>query len=709
MPFRPLQTDDEILTRARDGYEAARDGNEHIRAEMRENLRFSLNDQWSQEAKNLRAGKRPMYVFNIVDRLVDAVAGDGRENPITGRLFPVGHGDRFEAWLKEGMVRAIIGGSKGTRAFAWALECGARLCEGYFELDADYESERSLKPTLKVVQGDDPFDYLLDPRAMSPTGSDADYGFKLKKYTRDEFRENFGEENEPTENDDLGREMLRHWYEMAGKESKDVKKYLVAQFWWRETAEKWIGETEAGDVVDLDGKPTEYEGLPWGSVNGEWLTEPLVSARKVKGVRIRCAFVAGHKVLPVPEEAREKGDPANAWTWPGRRIPIFRVSGKQIIGDGKRSVKSAITNARDPQRALNTAFTAQIEAANSAPMSKWLVVWKSVSKYWAKYWEKANDPSTNALPYDPDAAAPNGGKPEWVANPVEIGSHAAIGEQMLGVTRFTTGLGEETSGLKSNATSGRQEQLRLQESQKTSSAFPTNLQAAVEELVEEIVYLLPKFYVGTRLVQAVLEEDSAIPEPVSIPLGRAPTPEELEPIARLAEAKGITVPQALDALRLKEGEYNVVVSVSRSWVTRRVETQEVVMGMLQYLPPEMIPDAVELMLGSTDLPGGQQLADRISKRREQAEKDAQAQTAADAVLKAITTHPMFAAVVEGIQRKTLKAMLEGQAGGGPGMLPAPEGEPPGGPLPEVPPEVAGMMGLGPEMVDPSLMEGPEVL
>ena len=651
MPFAPLTTEDDILERARDAVSTVRDGQSETREEMRANLAFAKNDMWPAASKKQRLeDKRPMYVFNIVDRLVDAVVGGARQNDIGIEFVPVAQGDRFNAWLKEGIARNIQYLSESKRAFLWAIECASRLGEGYFRLRVDYENERSMNPCLRFETVFDPLMGGMDPRANDPTGEDADWAFTLEKYGKDDFLALFGEEAVPRDAA-IESELLQDWYDATSGDAEKIKRYLVMDFMWKEHARKWIGEGADGYVIELEGQPVSGDGEPtdgsgpcWGIYQGEWVL--LGRARQVETHRIREAFVCGHRVLKGP------------WDWHGSHLPLYRVPGKQIIGDGVRIVKGVYSNVRDTNRVLNNMFTVSVEMANANLKGKWVTPWKSIKGHWDRFWSKSGNPSVNVLPYDPDLMAPNAGKPVWESPPVQLQGQFSLGQQAVGLVRYVSGIGEDISGLQNNASSGRQELIRVQQSGLSAAVYEENLEAAVEAASRELARLIPIYYRGTRTVQVILEEAGG--EPMALPLGQFPEQQTIEALAKIAERRGIPLPQIIEALDLKHSDERVRVKVSKSWLTRRMEAQEFIREALQYIPPEFLGDIMDLLFEYADVPGAYQIANRLKEARQERTAKVEMDSAASAALQSLLQNPQLAKALRSLTQQTVQEYVSGR-------------------------------------------------
>jgi len=312
-------------------------------------------------------------------------------------------------------------------------------------------------------------------------------------------------------------------------------------------------------------------------------------------------LLAGHKVLTKPIE------------WGVPRFPIYPVYGRQVIAEGKRTIKSLFTNALDSQRLLNASMTSAAEIMIGAPKNKWVAAMKTISKYLDRFWTKANDPSITVLPYDPDPSLPNGGKPTWEAFPVSSAGQFAVGGQAMDLMRYTTGMSEAQVGEKGNEKSGRALQFRMQESQATVAWIPKALDSALECCGRDLSELIPQYYGGSRVVQAILEEDGGFDaKPTTIGLGNQQLPGQQDAIVAAAEKAEIPInPHALNALSLEEGPYDIVVTTVRAMPTRRVEAQELLEAVLPSLPPEdqriLLPHMFDLM----DMPGGREIAKKL--------------------------------------------------------------------------------------------------
>jgi len=259
MPFAPLKTDDEILDRAVDCLETGARGWEDLRNDMRECVRFRRNDMWSDEAKKSRGKNRPSYTFNVIDRFVDNVVSRAIGNPRSIGLRPIdGKQDRFKAWIKEGILRAIQYKSQSQNALLQAVTDCAVTGVGFFRLIADYENARTMRKSLFIEPVYDNFTVTIDPRSYRQDTADADWIIVAKTVGRDDLVAEYGEEalvdvSEITDE-------LKDWYE-TGEDANSVKKYVLAEFWWKERKKSLLALVDGEEKPVLEKK--NQDGVEW--------------------------------------------------------------------------------------------------------------------------------------------------------------------------------------------------------------------------------------------------------------------------------------------------------------------------------------------------------------------------------------------------------------------------------------------------------------
>lgn len=586
MPFSDLDSESAVVAKLADCVETSLTGWDSQMTQERADLAFAFNEQWSDRALSIRRkAKRPAYVFNVVDRLVDHVSGQARMNPGQINLRPAGAGSsRFTALLAEAILRGIQRDHSTVIAKAWALECAARVGRGYFRIMPEWEHPHSFDMVLRYRRIPDPFSVLIDPLTYQHDGTDFDWAILMHWLTDDEYESAYGS-LDGVSSATVDPRILERWYE---EDTGRIRRLVVAEFYWREVQKKWLVEYADGAVEVVDSRPDED-------------SSNVIQFREWNEPRTRFALVSGHKQL------------SKTVDWPSPRIPVYPVWGREIIGDGKREVKSVIRNTRDPQKIVNSTFTSAAETIAAMVKAPFVGSWASVEKYWNRFWKRSNDPTTLLLPYDADPDLPDGGRPKRDAYAPNISGQSSMLAQALDLVRWTSGVGEEATGIPaSSSQSGRALIASAQFSDVNTFVFHDNLTRAEMSAGEDLLHnLLPAFYSGPRLVRAVFSEDQLEPLGDVIGINGKEAPDQEQIIVEAARRAKIELPPDYLEAQVWGGRYSVAVTPGKAYPTRRIEAQENLLGLLPSIPQEYAALLIPILLETSDWPGAAAAAEAI--------------------------------------------------------------------------------------------------
>lgn len=130
---------------------------------------YGARDQWTEEAKALRAG-RPVLTIPIISKFVKRVVAETKKNPPAVKLNAREDGDVVKADIGMGLVRYIEDVNGAKYAYAHALECAAVGGIGWIR--GGYDQRRG---EIKISKVKDAFRYYIDPDSQETDGSDATF------------------------------------------------------------------------------------------------------------------------------------------------------------------------------------------------------------------------------------------------------------------------------------------------------------------------------------------------------------------------------------------------------------------------------------------------------------------------------------------------------------------------------------------------------
>jgi len=540
-----------ILTEARDRLKKSIEEDRENRKLAFEDLEFMGVDgkQWPDAIRQMRESEgRPCITTNKMPIFVDQVVGDQRQNRPSIKVIPVDS-------KSDPAIAEILGG--------W-IKHVSQVSQADVAIDHGFEHAVACGyGALRVVteySTDDSFDqdvYIqkIDNALAVYWGkhskydcSDAKYCFIITDMDRDEFRETY--DREPMPFNETDSQYVEGW-------SND-KTVRLAEYFVKEPVEKTIYLLPDGATVDV--KPAD--GI-------------FSRKRKVKTYKIKWYLLSGNDVLDEKE-------------WVGKKyIPVIPIWGKELNVGGKRVIRGLIRNAKDPQRLYNYWQSCDTELVALAPKFPYLATPKQIAGHEGQ-WREAHKKNFPYLLVNPDPQAP-GLWPKREAPP-QVSTAMVEKIQMADQEiRDTMGLQKAALGMQSNERSGKAIMERKKEGDTGTFAFIDNLARSIEHLGRVLVDIAPGILDTERIIRLGLEGG-----------------------LQRFEAVNVTDPDTGNILNdLSLGAYDVVVTVGPSFSTQRTEGRQALSELIQYYP-EAAPLIADKYVGLMDVPGSDELADRLS-------------------------------------------------------------------------------------------------
>lgn len=553
--------DKDILIEATSRFKYCMDREGDARERALDDLRFAMGDaenlyQWPQWAADQRQrDKRPCLTINKIPQYLRQITNDARQNKPAIKVHPVEDGDVEVAQALQGICRSIEYHSQADTAYITALESAAATGCGYWRILTDYVDDKSFDQEIRIVRIRNRFSVYLDPDRQMPDGSDAKYGFIVEELTDEEFRKAYPDIDPGSWSAD------GPWY----SNGTEGKLYRVAEYFHYEITEKTLLQFSDGASFYLEDVPKEMMSQ----------VPPVLRQRKVEVKKVRwCKLTDGH-VLESSE-------------WPGKYIPIVEVVGEEWDTGEEIERVGIVRRARDPQRMYNFWQTAITEKIALAPKSPWLMA-EGQDEGYEEMWKNANNEAQSRLVYKPTAL---NGQPlpppqRNMPAPMEPGmvqqTQAAEHDLQSVIGIYKTALGDQ-----GNERSGRAIMARMREADTSTFHYMDNLSKSIAHTGRILIDLIVKVY-DTRRVVRIIGEDDVI--------GTA----TLDPNIPMASMGNIFNPNI--------GRYDVTVTTGPSYTTKRQESADAMMGVINAYPPIM-QVAGDLLVKAMDWAG----ADKISER-----------------------------------------------------------------------------------------------
>jgi hypothetical protein len=488
------------------------------------------------------------------------VVNDGRQNKPAIRISPVDHGiDKDTADVMQGLVRHIEYSSDADVAYQNAFEYAVTCGFGAFRILTEYCDDQSFDQQIRIEPVADPLCAYFDPLAKRPDRSDARYAFIVERMSRDEFKRRWPNAAASSSYFEGEHGEAAGWISDSSVQ--------VAEYWYVEPKKRKLLLLATGEIVFEDELGAPQEGVP------------VEREREAVTHVVKCAKINGIEVLEEDE-------------WPGRYIPIVPVFGRELWVENKRKLFSLIRFARDPQQLYNYYKTAQAEAVMLAPKAPFIGVEGQFEGHENK-WQTANLVNYAYLEYRPVSLNGQPAPPPQrnaYEPPIQALSVGAM--QSADDIKATTAIFDASLGARSNETSGVAILQRQREGDTANFHFIDNLARAQKHVGRILLDLIPKIYDTDRWVRILGDDQKQRVVRVN---------------ASYRDEEGRQREYNLSA-----GKYDVTVSTGPSYATKRQEAFAMLTEFARSWP-QLFQIAGDIVFRNSDIPGADELADRIRK------------------------------------------------------------------------------------------------
>lgn len=562
------KADEELLARVKASVELAVDGEDQIRKLSKEDLEFSVGDQWPANVKQERERDgRPCLTVNRIPQFVHQVTNDQRQNRPAIKVHPVSDGaDEDTAKIIQGIIRHIEYNSSADVAYNTAFDFAVRGGFGFWRLITAYARPDSFDQEILIKRIKDTMTAYIDPSCQEPDGSDAEWGFIVEYLTKEEFKRQYPDA-EATSSD---------WSTIGSRAPLWMKgeATAVVEYIYKEYSNEKIHQLSTGETVyekDLEAR------LAQAAAAGLEVEVALSRTARVPHVKsIKCTAL----------EILDRTD------IPGRFIPIVPVYGSDITIDGDRKLEGIVRQAKDPQRMLNYWRSAETEAIALAPRAPFIGAEGQFEGHERK-WQEANRKNHPYLEYK--ATTLNGqpvAPPQRQAFEPAVQAITQASMQAADDLKATTGIYDPSLGAGATDTSGIAIQRRNIQAQTSNFHFVDNLTRALKYTGRILVEWIPVVYDAARTAR-IIGEDGA---------------QKLVPINQEHEDEsGNKRIYDLDA-----GLYDVTIDVGPSYASKRQEAAASMMDFSRAVPA-VAQQCADLIVKNLDWPGANEMADRLRK------------------------------------------------------------------------------------------------
>jgi hypothetical protein len=392
---RILKNDD-FLLKVRDRFKYMIECWRDIRDQHDLDMRFLAGDSWDEREKGRRKDKHmPMIHLDELTQYINQLVNDVRQNKRAVNVLPKGSGASDKtASLRADWVRAVEYISQAQTAYTTAFEGAASGSYGFWKLETYYDGE-TFNLNVRIVPVPNANTILMDPDCIQYDCSDGEDAFEINFMSHEKFRREYGNAEIKVFAEDI-QQIAPDWIK--------PKQVQVVSYW------KVKKEQIQLHMVELPDKTTKVmrsDELPEGLD-----PQRILKSRDYEDRRIIQYVLNGVEVL----KTNDPKDKQNPCGWPGSRIPIIPVWGKELFVDegsgSKRMLFSLIRLARDPQRLLNYYASQEMSEAKMTPRTP-LTGPRGMFSTNTKQWEELNETPMAFVEWDlPEGYQPGSIKPE---------------------------------------------------------------------------------------------------------------------------------------------------------------------------------------------------------------------------------------------------------------------------------------------------------
>lgn len=523
---------------------------------------YSPGSQWPEDVKQTRRQWKELCLeFNQLKQFVAQVVNDQRQNRPGIKIHPAnGKASKEVAEILQGLIRGIEYDSGAEAVYDAAFESAVAGGRGWWRVCSEYLDGEGFDQKLVIKPIQDASAVYADTSYQQPDGSDREWVFVVQSYSKSEFSIKWPEA-EPISWDDVPRQ----WSD--GEDS-----ILVADYYRRVCNKRTFVLMSDGSKGYKDELPPE-ESWPAGV--------SIVKEREIEDYSVEWYTIAGGKQI------------LEQYEWPGAIIPVVCTVGADMILDGKRVYQGLTRHARDAQSMLNFGMTQQAIHLSLTPRAPWVMA-EGQNEGYENMWRDANTKNFSALVYKPTTVdgqlAP---PPQRTAPSMPDAGWDRWCQMMIAMIKSTIGMYEQSLGQKGNEQSGRAILAREKQGDTATFNFVDNLARAIALTGRIIIEVIPKFYDTERIVHIIGPDDTR-----KLVMINQQSPDPSDPMQAIAQ-NDVTV-----------GKYSVTCEAGPSYATKRQETSESLMQLVQAVPP-VGQVAADLIVKSLDIADADVIAERL--------------------------------------------------------------------------------------------------
>jgi hypothetical protein len=533
---------------------------DRIHREALEDLMFYDGQQWPEDILRQRNDeRRPSETINKIPPYCHQIVNNLRQNRPQVKIRPVDNvTDPDTAEVIDGLIRNIMSNGNSKNAVDTATFYQVTSGFGYIRILTQYIDDDTFDQELVVSRIENPFSVYVPVDLINELDfSDMPYCFIRTRISKDDFFEQYPDEDMAS-------------YDTAG----------VGEDYWI-----------AGDflyICEYFEKVTEYSTLYKLSSGETTKDKDRVKAAKDEGITV--------------EDQREVEDNKIIWRkltrkkildekeFPGKYIPVIPLLGQEINVNGEKKWLGIVRYAKAPQKMYNYSFNSWIEVMALAPRAPYVAAQEQIEGY-EDYWKTANSKNHAYLPYHPITEAGALLPPPQRTAPPSAGSDLFRGIELAAEQlKEVTGIFDASLGSKGNETSGKAIVARQRQGDISNFHFTDNQAASLRHMARIMVDIIPEVYDMPRAIR-ILGEDMT---------------DKIVEINKVHSDSD--EPESLYDMSV--GKYDICVDIGPNYETKRMETAESLMNIMQSNPQAATP-IMDLLYRNLDFTYASEAADRM--------------------------------------------------------------------------------------------------
>lgn len=594
-----------FLAKARSEFRMSADAESELRRDMLADMRFYNSEQWPEAIAGGRLlDNMVTLTINRLPQFVRQVVNQARQSKPAIQVNPVdNNADPDTAEVLQGICRQIERQSKAHIAYSTASEHQAIMGRGWWRIVADYARDDSMEQEIRIKRILDSFTVYGDPSCQEPDNSDATFTFVVERLNKTVYNATYpprpGEDAVSLTSFQSIGDDAPTWMNGDGVQ---VAEYFYIEHTRQRLAEVLFTATTAGPVrvtVPRD-TITAAQLVPTSTT-----TTPAVVILKERWTvrkQVKWALINGVDILDGNADRTAGRD------LPGTYIPVVPVLGEELVVNGRRNLRGMVRDAQSPQRAYNfwiSGITQKLALSTKAPV---IAATGQLEGHETK-WNQANIRNYPYLEYN--AIEVNGSlvpAPQRASYDPDISAALQMTMQADRDLKSVIGM-FDASQEHSREQSGKAILARQKQGEDGTSHFLDNLSRSIEHTGRILLEWIPVYYDAPRMLRILGLDDQ--PRNVIVHVGQDAAAQAMGAHPKADQALVDVIKQGR-VFDLGLGRYDAAISVGPSYQTRRQESVESLIQLIQAYPA-LLPVIGDVLMENMDWPGARVLAARLKR------------------------------------------------------------------------------------------------